>query len=231
MAAYALKGFGSNVDTFAQVDPTHDALRISPRPYEASPDPQGAVGGHYLVNAQSGSIAAGTASAAVLFHVRWGGTGFMTLKKLTVQATTLVAFTTLGGAPMQLFVGHGSTNIGSGGTLVTLSGGQQKGRSTFPSSAFANGVLNGSEIRIATTGALTAPTGNTNEGQPVAGCMGAPWLQHQSSVMNLLESRDAGEHPVILTTGDCLLLQLLNPGATGSYVFTVNMSWMESSVF
>lgn len=230
---YKLAGFGSNADTFAQVDPSWDALRISPRPLEVQPDPQGSQGGHYSVSAITGSIAAGTADGSDIFHIRWAPNTvpLMVVKKFSVQVTTLTAFTTLGGAPMQMFLGHGSTNIGSGGTAIGVSGGAQKARSGFPSSNFANGTLNGSEIRIATTGAITAPTGNTNEGQPYAGVAGAPWLQHQSTVMNFVEARDAGEHPVILTSGDCIVVQLKTPGASGVYVCTFNLSWAEVSTY
>lgn len=226
--AVQTRGWGSNVDTFAQVDPSHDALRVSIRPLETQTDPQGPSGGHFFLNAQSGTMAAAIASAAQVFQVRWASpTKLFLLKKLTVQATCATGFaSTSVGAPLQLFIGHGSTANGSGGTAVTVGGG--KGRSGFANSDFASF----GEVRIASTAALTGATGQTLEGQPIGGCMGAPPTTNtQSVVMPLFECRDFGEHPLILLNGDTLAITTLNPSATGTWIFTVNLSWAETVTF
>jgi hypothetical protein len=227
MSVVVLRGFGSNVDTFAQVDPTHDALRASLRPIETQPDPQGPGGGHYLLNAQTGTMAAGIASAAQVFQLRWADpTKLFVLKKFKVQATCLTGFAaTSVGCPLQLFVGHGSTGNGSSGTAITAI---SKGRATFGNSAF---VTSG-EVRIATTAALTAATGQTLEGNPIGGCMGAPPTTNvQSSEMFLFEQRDFGEHPLTLYAGDTLAVLTLNPSATGTWVASFSMSWAETVTY
>lgn len=224
-----LYGAGSNVDTWAQVDPTNDALRVSIRPLETQTDPQGPLGGHYAVSAPTGTIAAAISNSAQMFQLRWADpTKLFVLKKLTVQAVTLTAFSanTIG-CPLQLFIGHGSTANGSGGTAVTIAAG--KGRSAFANSAFATS----GEIRVATTAGMTAATGQTLEGQPVGGCAGASPLAVQSPVMALWEQRDFGDHPIILTAGDTLavLTGQPAPSATGTCTFTFTMAWAETVTF
>lgn len=221
-------GTGSNVDSWTQVDPSYDALRASLRPFETQTDPQGPVGGHYAVSAQTGTMAAGIASAAQVFQMRWADpTKLFVLKKLSVQCATLTGFAATSlGAPLQLFIGHGSTANGSGGTAVTLAGG--KGRASHGTTAFATS----GEIRIATTAALSAATGQTLEGQPIGGCMGAPNATlAQSPVMNLFEQRDFGDHPIVLVAGDTLAVLTLNPAATGTWVAEFTMSWAETVTF
>src|SRR5260221_2343097 len=140
-----MQGFGVGSGVFAQVDATYNALRGSIRPLDPG------VGGHYAINAQTGTMAAGIASAAQVFQVRWAGSGLFALKHLSVQCATGTGFaaTTLG-APLQLFVGHGSTANGSGGTAVAPTSSSNKARSAFASTAFATS----GEIRVATTAAL-----------------------------------------------------------------------------
>lgn len=225
MPVLQVGGLGSNKDTVAQVDPTHDGLRVSLRPFETQPDPQGANGGHYFANAQTGTMAAGIASAAQVFQVRWADpTKLFVLKKLKVQVACATGFAATSiGAPLQLFVGHGSTANGSGGAAVAISGG--KGRATQGSSSFATS----GEIRIATTAAITAPTGQTLEGTAIGGCMGAPPTTNvQSPEMYLFDQRDFGDHPLVLIAGDTLGVLTLNPAATGTWVATFTMSWLET---
>jgi hypothetical protein len=223
-----IRGFGSNVDTFAQVDPSYDAVRASIRPYETQTDPQGPFGGHYFVSAQSGLMAAGIASAAQVWQLRWADPAkLFILKKLKVQCSTCTGFaaTTIG-APLQLFIGHASTANGSGGTAISLTAG--KGRSGHGNTAFNTS----GEIRIATTAALTAATGQALEGQPIGGCMGADNRTLVSTPeMYLFDQRDFGDHPVVLNQGDTLAILTLNPAATGTWQFCASLSWAESVAF
>jgi|SRR5579859_231675 len=225
---FQLFGWGSNVDTPAQVDPTHDALRASLRPYETQPDPQGIAGGHYSVGAQSGTFAAAIADGARVFQVRWADpTRIFILKKLKVQAITATGFAATSiGCPLQLWLGHGSTANGSGGTALAVSG--NKGRATMSATAF----LTSGEIRIGTTAGLTAATGETLEAIALGGCAGAPATTNTASPeMFLWDTRDAGEHPIVLLPGDTLAVLTKTPAATGTAVFVFQMSWAETSAF
>ena len=218
-----MQGFGIGSGVFQQVDPTYNAARISSRPLDVG------VGGHYSINAQTGTMAAGIASAAQVFQVRYAGSGIMVLKQLTVQCATLTGFAaTALGAPLQLFLGHGSTANGSGGTALAPTSSSNKARSSFASTAFATT----GEIRIATTGALTAATGQALEAAAIGGCMGAPNITLvQSAVMTLSAIADGEDHPVLLNSGDTLAVCTLNPAATGTWVATFTMDWAEVASF
>lgn len=225
-----IQGWGSNIDTYAQVDPTHDALRVSVRPIETQTDPQGPAGGHYVMAAQTGLMAAGIATGGQIFQIRWADPSkLFILKKLTVQCATCTGFaSTALGAPLSLYVGHGSTASGSGGTALVPLAGQQKARANQGATSFATS----GEIRVATTAALTAATGQTLEGAPVGACMGAPnSTLLQSPQMYLFEQRDAGEHPLVLLATDTLAICAVNPAATGTWTAVITMSWAESVAY
>lgn len=220
-----IRGTGAASDVFAQVDPSYQAPRVSLRPVEHI-DNGGVIGGHYGINAQTGLMAAGIASAAQVFQVRWADPAkLFVLKKLFVQVATLTGFAaTALGAPLQLWVGHGSTANGSGGAAVAPSSLGNKMRSSMASTAFATS----GEIRIATTAALTAATGQTLEPAAISGCLGAPNATLvQSPMMPLFEQRDFGDHPLILGGGDTFAILTLNPAATGTWTASVTMDWLE----
>ena len=134
-----LVGFGPNDSEPAQVDPTYNALRISPRPFDHQPALGGVNGGHYAVGPQTGTMAAGIASLAQVFQVRWADSSRLLIPyRLTAQFATGTGFaaTTLG-CPVELIVGHGSTANGSGGTALGINSIGNKMRSTMATSSFA----------------------------------------------------------------------------------------------
>lgn len=193
----------------------------------AQPTPNSVNGGHYSCSTQSGLMASGIASAAQVWQVRFvSSTKILILKYVKVQASTCTGFaaTTIG-APLQLFVGHGSTANGSGGAAVVPTSSGPKLRSSFATSEFNLG----GEIRTATTAALTAATGQTLEPIPIGGCMGADNRTLVSTPeMYLFDQRDAGDHPQILANGDTLAITTLNPAATGTWTFCVTWGWVEA---
>lgn len=224
-----LRGSSGNSDIFAQVDPSHDAVRVSLRPYEHLSSESGVIGGHYSINVQTGLMAAGIASAAQVFQVRWADPAkLFILKKLKVQCGTCTAFAATSlGAPLQLWAGHNSTANGSGGGAASFTSGN-KMRASMATSAFASS----GEVRIATTAALTAATGQTLEANALGGCMGATQLTNtQSPEMYLFDQRDAGGHPLVLLTGDTLAVLTKDPAATGTWTANVTMEWLEVVAF
>lgn len=219
-----INGTASNTNVNAQVDSSTNALRTSLKPTEWV---QGSIiGGHYSIGASTGTIAAAIASAAQVFQVRWADPAkLFILKKLTVQCGTVAAFTTLAGCQLELIIGHGSTANGSSGTALAPTSISNKMRGVMASTAFATS----GEIRIATTAALTAATGQTLEPAAVSECMGAPGtLLAQSPVMNLFEERDFGTHPLVLGAGDTLAVRTINVGATGTWIACFTMEWLEA---
>ena len=92
--------------------------------------------------------------------------------------------------------------------------------------------LGSGEIRIATTVGLGAATGQVLEAAPISGCMGADNRTLVSTPqMVLFEQKDAGDHPLILASGDTLVLRTNNPAATGTWYFYVWMDWAELIAF
>lgn len=222
-------GTGPGEQTETQVDVTWNAVRTSTRPLDYT-SAFGINGGHYMIGAQTGTMAAGIANAAQVFQVRWADPAkLFILKKLTVQAATLTGFAaTALGAPLELILGHGSTANGSGGTQLAPTSISNRLRQTMASTAF----LGSGEIRIATTAALTAATGQALEAAALAECLGAPNATiTRTELMPLFEERDFGAHPLILNTGDTLVVRTINPAGTGTWVACFTMEWVEAVNF
>ena len=117
-----LTGSGANSSVPVQLDPTHHAVRQSPRPFDHLASYGVAAGGHYAVGFMTGTIAAAIASLAQVFQVRWADPSRLFIPyRLTVQFSTGTGFAaTTVGAPVELIVGHGSTANGSGGSALGL---------------------------------------------------------------------------------------------------------------
>lgn len=221
-----ISGVGPNSSVETQIDPSYQSQRTSLRPIEFLASVGGVLGGHYSIGAQTGTMAAGIASAAQVFQVRWADpTKQFILLKLTVQCATLTGFAATSlGAPLELIIGHGSTANGSGGTALAPTSVSNKMRSNMATTGFN---LAG-EIRVATTATLTAATGQTLEPAALSECLGAANATLiQTTVMNLFEQREAGVHPLILSAGDTLAVRTLNPAATGTWVAAFTMQWLE----
>lgn len=224
-----LFGAGPNSSVLAQVDPASQAIRTSVRPLDVG-SVNGILGGHYRIGAQSGTMAAGIASAAQVFQIRWADpTKLFILQHVNVQAATGTGFAATSlGAPLELIVGHGSTANGSGGTALAPSSISNRMRNAHAPTAFTTS----GEIRIATTAALTAATTQALEPAAIGECLGAPNATlAQSPLMDLYTQRDASEHPLILASGDTLVIRTLNPAATGTWFFCVTLEWAESVAF
>lgn len=221
-------GNGANVSTEAQVDPSAQALRTSTRPLEYNVS--SIMGGHYSIGTQTGTMAAGIASAAQIFQMRWADPlKYFILKKLTVQCATLTGFAATSlGAPLEMIVGHGSTANGSGGTALAPTSVTNKMRSSMATTAFATS----GELRIATTAALTAATGQTLEAAAMAECLGAPnSTLLQSPSIALFDQTSNLDHPLLLNAGDTLVVRTLNPAATGTWVACFTMAWVEAAAY
>lgn len=216
-------GSGSAADTASQVDPTHSALRASIRPLEHGG------GGHYAIGTQTGLMAAGIASAAQIFQVRWADPmKSFVLKKLVIQCSTSTGFAaTTVGAPLEFILGHGSSANGSGGTALAPTSLGNKMDKNMATPSFASF----GEIRIATTAALTAATGQVLEPAPMAACAGADNRTLVSTMpMTLFELRDQGDHPCVLDNGDTLVIRTNSPAATGTWTMFLTMTWAEIAV-
>lgn len=218
-------GIGANDGYAAQVDPTALATRTSLRPTEWQAPNGGWIGGHYGITAITGTIAAAIAANSQILQVRWADPSkLFVLLSLSSSAQTATAFTTNWGADLELIIGHGATANGSGGSPLAPIGTANKMRPGMAATAFATS----GEIRVATTAALTAATGQTLEPAGIGYSSGAPFLTNTREPKDFLwDQRDSGGHPLILQAGDTMVVRTPNPGATGTWHVGFAMRWLE----
>ena len=213
------------------VDPTFLASRGSIRPLEYVSS-GGVVLGHYSSAVTTGttvSIAAG----GIYSYIRWapaGGAGYLVLMR--VSALALIASTITTGTPVDLSlqIGRGSTAAGSGGNAVTIGGNNQKNRLSMGGSLVT-------DMRVATTAALTSPAGNTNDANP-AGYAVTP-LSGQTATttapgpkIDLYKWDSHGKHPITLQNGESAFVNAVTAGpVTGGIKWYIDWEWAEVPAF
>lgn len=136
-----------NGGTVAEVDgSTFRALRVTGRPAE-----YGSLG-FYRLGMVSGTIAAALAANSELFQFRWGdATRFAVPQLVVFSAGANVAATAAGLAAIRLALARSWTVSGTGGTAATMTGNNQKLRTSMGTSLVT-------DIRCASTAALGAGT-------------------------------------------------------------------------
>jgi len=216
--AIQIQGSGGVV---AEVDgTTFRALRVTSRPVD-----YGALG-YYSACAISGTIAAGLASNADIFQMRWtDGTRFAVVYRLILDGLSgsSTAFTA-GFASVRAFFSRAWSADGSGGTALTLTGNNQKLRTSMGTTLMG-------AIRASSTAALTAGT-KTNDSQPIGQftfTIGTTASVIYANQIVLLDEEDVGSQPAILSGtggGEGLTVQATVP-ATGTWQFGITARWAE----
>lgn len=186
-------------------------------------------GGGYSYAGITGTVAAALAANSSVFAMRLSpaaGSIKAYIRKLRVQYTTIVAYTTAVTAGRRLALFRGAGAAASGGTGVASS--QLFAKDTnYAASQFD--PASGGDVRIATTGALTV-TGITYETEPFevltlihVGAAGA-FVEHTFE-WNIL-----GSLPLTLNAGQ--LIALRNPAAmdaAGTWQIGVDVEWYEGT--
>lgn len=217
--AIQLQGSGGTV---AEVDGTnYRALRASLRPID-----YGNLGS-YRVSGLSGTMAAGLAANSEVFQFRW-------VDATRVCVVTSVVFDGLSGSSTAFAAGFGKVDMviarswtadGSGGSTLTLSGNNQKLRSSMNST-----LIGGS--RIASTAALTAGTKTLDAhaiGQYSAAfgtATSAQWIPQ----CDLFHVDPGSEMPVVLTQNEGFVVRATVP-ATGTWQFGITVAWVELTAY
>lgn len=184
--------------------------------------------GAYGLSASTGAIttvAAGTATAGHIFSCRWShATKVAYVTALRVKWMTIAGFTAAQEVGLQAFVARGFTVAQTGGTAVTLTGNSMKKDSTHGTTTFA-------DIRVATTGALTAGT-HTLDAQPVAEG-GFSELAAGAAVPKgffelSLPGMNPQRYPLILRQDTGIIVRnTILMGAGGTARVSVQMEWLE----
>lgn len=212
------------------VDPTFNAARVAIRPLDYQN--LGQFLGHYSVAKNTGttvSIGAG----GTLAYLRWTDSSrYCVPLKVRVSAVVASAISTGTIVDVGLFQGHGSSGAGSGGNSV-VPGTTNKARAAI----MANSLV--TEFRIATTAALTTPTGATVDAQAYAYAHLAnsfaltnTFTNCVAPIIDLYKADATGEHPIVLSANDFLQVQEVTAGpTTGGIQFGFTFEWAEVSVF
>lgn len=176
----------------------------------------------YYVSPKSGTMAAGLAADSPVFSLRWNPTDSdlkFLLRTLHIGVASLGTGFTAGLATFELFRARPFTVSDSGGTAITLSGGQGKLDSRQAASQVA-------DARIASTATLTAGTRTLDS---------IAFERIYQSVTNGVNTAFMTEavlvapnpdEPLILNANEGLVLQATVP-ATGTWQLFLSLVWAE----
>jgi hypothetical protein len=207
-----------NTGVVAEVDGTvYRAMRTTLRPI----DP-GAYGS-YRLSLLSGTMAAGLAANAEIFQFRWSDAtrlcvvSSVTFDGLSGSATAFAA----GFGKVDLVFARSWTADGSGGSAATLTGNNQKRRTSMGT------TLVGSS-RISSTAALTAGTKtlDTHAIGQYSAAIGTGTSVQWIPQTQLFHQVGGVESPLILAQNEGLVVRATVP-ATGTWQFGVTICWTE----
>lgn len=185
--------------------------------------------GFYRVSAVSGTIGAALAANSEIWQWRWSdATRFALLTRCAISAGANVAATAAAITSLRLTAARAWSVAGSGGTRLTMTGNNQKLRTSMGTS-----LIN--DIGISTTGALTAGT-KTLDAQDMGGVSmgigtGAITTSIDLSFLKMVEllNIDAStDHPFVAAQNEGVVIRsgIIFPAAM-TWAFTVNASWAE----
>ena len=213
---------GASSANLMSVDQTFGAAHVTLRPPQQT--------GTYQVTAISGALTAVGAGTPV-FSMRWapGTSALCLINSVSVSSTITTAYGAAQEMEYGLYVGRSFTASDSGGTAVSLSGSNQKLRTSMSTSLFASG----GDVRVSSTAALTAGT-RTLDSQP----MGANsfWATTLGSIyqnVNIpLFDRQPGEYPIVLANNEGIVVNnIVAMGATGVVKLLVTVNWTEVDTY
>jgi len=176
--------------------------------------------GQYRLAMATGIIGAALAANGELFQFRWtDATRLAAVYKVSVSGGANVAATAAGLVTLDLTIARSFTGVGSGGATATLTGNNQKVRTSHGTTLLG-------EARIATTAALGAGTktldshaiGNYSIGIGTGAITTANRLTLFDRV-GLLDADGEGQHPIILAQNEGLVVK------NGATVWPATMTW------
>lgn len=104
------------------------------------------------------TVAAGTTTAGFLFSMRYAGTGKVLLRYLGAQFATTTAFTSAQEVGCEAFIARSYSASPTGGTALDLGATVTNTNKLLTATSTSDFSLASSDVRVATTGALTAGT-------------------------------------------------------------------------
>jgi hypothetical protein len=218
-----------NSGTVGEVDgTTFRTVRTTPRPIE-----YGALG-FYRVSATSGTMAAALGAGSEIFQFRWpDATRFAVIYRISISAGANVAATAAALIAFKATIARSWTVAGSSGTRLTLTGNNQKLRTSMGTS-----LVNDSGI--STTATLTAGT-KTLDAQDIGSVSIGIGTGAITTALNLtlcpstdlLNVDSASDHPIVLAQNEGFVIRTgVNAFPAGmTWSFSVGVSWAEVNAF
>ena len=211
-----------NGGTVAEVDGTnYRAMRGTLRPID-----YGALGS-YRMSLLSGTMAAGLAANSEVFQFRWtDATRICVVTSviwdgLSGSATAFAA----GFSKVDMLVARSWTADGSGGAAATISGNNQKQRTSMGTTLLG-------AARASSTAALTAGT-KTLDTQAVgqySAAIGTGTSVQWMPQFDLFHADPGGESPLILAQNEGFVIRATVP-ATGTWQFGATVCWTEVAAY
>ena len=227
-----------NSGTVAEVDGTgFRAVRVTSRPIDPG------TLGHYRLASTTGTLAAalaaGTGTAGHVFAFRWGdATRLCVITKLKTRFLPLTPFTAAtltDHTSFDAFILRSYSASHTGGTAMTPTGNSAKMRSSMGTSLVT-------DVRIATTGALTSGT-HTFDAFPFANSIRKgnrvnPAAATEEVVMPSMDGMEmdfdmgGGDHPLVLAQNEGFVIRNRTVWpAAGTGVLSVMVGWAEVASF
>lgn len=219
-----------NGGTIAEVDgTTFRAQRVTGRPLD-----HGALG-HYRLSMTTGTIGAALAANGELFQFRWtDATRLAVVQKVLISAGANVAASAAGLVNLDCAIARGFTVAGTGGATATITGNNQKDRTSMGTTLLG-------EARIATTAALGAGT-KTLDAQGVGNVFvgigtGAITVSQRLQLIDKIDlveiDADTSQHPIVLAQNEGIVIK---NGATAwpaamTWGMSVTIVWAELAAF
>jgi hypothetical protein len=214
----------------------HGNLRV----YGHPPD----VLGCYMVNGRTGTYAA-LAAGSPLYSFRWSSsTALAVIMRVKVSVTTVTAATVAGQAERELIVARSFSVSDTGGTAVTLTGNNQKMRTSMATSLVGD-MRFGQPLTAGTRTLDSAPIASAVAWLPLLftgvdiGCGGAANTTTANSCMGgigmieLLNATNGQDYPLVLAQNEGFIVRIGKDAqpTTAVQQTYVNVSWCEVNAF
>jgi hypothetical protein len=202
-----------------EVDVTQKAMRVSMRPME-----YGALG-IYSINLITGVMAAGLAANSEVFQFRWtDATRLAAVTKVDCEGFGGITAFAAGATKLEAMIARGWSADGSGGTAATLTGNNNKLRTSM-------GTTLVGAIRASSTAALTAGT-KTLDSQGVGSTNSSTGVTAGAQILpsDTLFSAAVDGQPIILVTNEGIIMRATIP-ATGTWTGGMKIKWAEVTSF
>lgn len=198
-----------------KIDASHGASRASIRPDEALT--------WISVGATSGLLT-GVAAGGPVFSLRNISSNVLAIRRVSVGFITTTAFTTAQGLGFNLFFARSFSASDTGGTAITLTGSQNKVRTSLATPTSL-------DCRISSTAALTAGT-RTLDTVALGVAGGASTGVGTALPPVTLLQHDVGDYPIVLAQNEGIVIaNSLAMGAAGVINLYVNIEFAEMTSF